>query len=87
MLFQNVQNYYEKLIAEELSERDILAQSGQDYMEDITCLALNRLPPRYIRFEVDMGFYMDKEEYLQMRQQVSQAVDDAVAFIAEKQAG
>lgn len=84
MLFQNVQNYYEKLVLEELTERGFLAGYEQGYVEDIACVALNNLPTQYFRFEVDMGFYMESEDYLLMRKQVIEAVDEAIIFINEK---
>ncbi|MDX1397475.1 MAG: late competence development ComFB family protein [Oceanospirillum sp.] len=84
MLFQNVQNYYEKLVLEELTERDFMSGYEQGYVEDIACVALNNLPVQYFRFEVDMGFYMESEDYVLMRKQVKQAVNDAVIFINDK---
>lgn len=84
MLFQNVQNYYEKLVLEELTERGFLAGYEQGYVEDIACIALNNLPNQYFRFEVDMGFYMESEDYLLMRKQVKEALDEAIVFINEK---
>lgn len=84
MLFQNVQNYYEKLVLEELTERGFMSGYEQDYVEDIACIALNNLPTQYIRFEVDMGFFLNSEDYLMMRKQVREALDEAVIFINEK---
>lgn len=84
MLFQNVQNYYEKLVLEALTERGFLSGYEQAYVEDIACVALNSLPTQYIRFEVDMGFHMESEDHKLIRQQVKQAVDDAVNFINQK---
>lgn len=34
-----------------------------DYLSDVACVALNRLPARYIRHEVDMAFYMTQDGY------------------------
>lgn len=85
MLFQNVHNYYEKLLMEELTERGYLKEYEQDYLEDVACVALNNLPNQYFRFEVDMGFYLESDDYMVMRKQVSKALDEAIAFINEKQ--
>jgi len=84
MMFHNVQNYYEKLVLEELTERGFLAGYEEGYVEDIACVALNNLPTQYFRFEVDMGFYMESEDYLMMRKQVVKAIDDAIIFINDK---
>jgi len=82
MLLQNIQNYYEKLVIEELTERGLLPDNTkQDYVEDIACVALNSLPPQYIRFEVDMGFFMEDEDHYVMHQQVKEALDAAIDFV------
>lgn len=84
MLFQNVQNYYEKLVFDELVKRGFMSGYEEGYVEDIACIALNNLPSQYIRFEVDMGFFLSSEDYQLMRSQVSQALDEAILFINEK---
>ena len=84
MLFQNVQNYYEKLVFDELLKRGFMSGYEEGYVEDIACIALNNLPCQYIRFEVDMGFFLSSEDYQLMRSQVSLALDEAILFINEK---
>lgn len=84
MLFQNVQNYYEKLVLESLKARGFLSGYEQGYVEDIACIALNNLPTQYFRFEVDMGFFMESEDFMLMQKQVDQALDEAIIFINEK---
>lgn len=84
MLFQNVQNYYEKLVLESLKARGFLSGYEQGYVEDIACIALNNLPNQYFRFEVDMGFFMESEDFMLMQRQVDQALDEAIIFINEK---
>ncbi|MBB1485271.1 late competence development ComFB family protein [Oceanospirillum sediminis] len=84
MLFQNVQNYYEKLVLEALTSRGFMSGYEQGYVEDIACIALNNLPTQYIRFEVDMGFFLSSEDHLLMQKQVNEAVDEAVTFINQK---
>jgi len=84
MLFQNVQNYYEKLVLETLAERGFMSGYEQGYVEDIACVALNNLPTQYIRFEVDMGFFLSGEDHVMMRKQVNDALDEAINFINSK---
>ena len=50
----------------------------------MACVALMNLPGQYFRFEVEMGFYMESEDYVLMRKQVKQAVNYAVIFINDK---
>ncbi len=81
----HIRNYYEQLVAEEIRRRlhDQKPSASLDYMADVACVALNRLPPRYIRFEVDMAFYMSPDEFVRTQQAVQDAVTDALAFVAQ----
>lgn len=77
----NIRNYYEQLVAEEILAR-LPGSQDAGYLADIACVALNHLPPRYIRHEVDMAFYMSPDELHDIHQRVKQAVADAIEFIA-----
>jgi hypothetical protein len=77
----HIRNYYEQLVAEEILQR-LPGQQDTGYLADIACVALNHLPPRYIRHEVDMAFYMSPDELHQITERVQQAVADAIDFIA-----
>lgn len=81
----HIRNYYEQLVAEEIRRRlhDQKPSASLDYMADVACVALNRLPPRYIRFEVDMAFYMSPDEFVRTQQSVQDAVTEALAFVAQ----
>ena len=59
----------------------------KDYLEDVACVALNHLPPRYIRHDVDMIFYLSPIERQEMEEKVMQAIETAVQVIKEKQKG
>ena len=57
--FEQVHNYYERLVFEEVLRRaakrpDLMP----DALADIACVALNRLPARYVRHDVDLMFYV-----------------------------
>ncbi len=45
-----------------------------DALCDVACVALNRLPPRYIRHEVDFSFYLTERE----RREIDTAINEAV---------
>jgi len=81
MAFDNINNYFEKLVfnalQEKLNQGDI--DNDEDYLGDIACVALNQLPARYVRHNVDMVFYMTIEE----REQNEVVVEDAVATAIE----
>ncbi|MBK5938840.1 hypothetical protein CCR96_06165 [Halochromatium roseum] len=73
MSFQSIRNYYEQLVVDHLiddlaPELDI---TDDDLLADIACLALNNLPARYIRHEVDMAFFLTPGERERMRERVA----------------
>lgn len=83
MNYESVHNYYETLVAYEIREQLKENEGGEDsdYMEDIACVALNKLPPRYVRHHVDLIYYLTDEEKLKMNSAVRVAVSDAIAFV------
>jgi len=52
-----------------------------DLLADIACVALNRLPPRYIRHEVDFAFYLSDKERGDTERAVAEAVNFAFEFV------
>mgnify|MGYP000084531597 CR=1 FL=1 len=53
-------------------------------MVDLACLALNNLPTRYFRHEVDLAFYMSAYEHEDIHRRVRQSVNDAIAYIEQQ---
>lgn len=80
-LSDDVHNYYEHLVLERLDQLNLDVQNDSEAMADLCCLVLNQLPPRYIRHEVDMAFYLSQHEHQQMLIKVRDAVDKAVRLI------
>ncbi len=76
MAFDNIHNYFEKLVFEAIQKKihDGEIDNDEDYLGDVACVALNQLPSRYVRHNVDMVFYMTAEE----REQNQIIVEDAV---------
>lgn len=83
MQFDSIRNYYEKLVSERVSQIVGPKVVDNDYLEDIACVALNHLPPRYIRHEVDMIFYLSPIEREEMVTKVDNAIKDAIIFVKE----
>tara|TARA_R110000850_G_scaffold114682_5_gene229594 strand:- start:843 stop:1109 length:267 start_codon:yes stop_codon:yes gene_type:complete len=83
-LLDNIQNYYETLVLESLAKQI----KGQDYEEDVLvdvlCIAINHLPPRYIRHEVDFLYYMSPIERKEIEDKADKAVKDALDYIKNK---
>lgn len=83
MAFDNINNYFEKLVIDvikEKSQKDEL-DHDDDFLADISCVALNQLPSRYVRHNVDMVFYMTIEEREQNQTIVEDAVEMAIDYV------
>lgn len=84
MSFEAIHNYYETLVIEYImntvaKESDV----DQDFLEDVACLALNQLPSRYVRHDVDMAFSLTTREREKMQINISKAVLNAVGRVRE----
>ncbi len=84
MNFDSIHNYYEPLVLQRILDT-LVAQGGisdEDYLQDVACLALNRLPARYVRHDVDMAFFLTTEERAAMERSVHEAVREASEYVA-----
>ncbi|TBO34102.1 hypothetical protein EYS42_01260 [Aquabacterium lacunae] len=85
--FHTLKNYYEHLVIDAV----ILAAPTyplltEDQHPDVACVALNRLPPRYIRHQVDLAFHMTEKERQDNEQQIADAVKYAFEFVQARYA-
>jgi hypothetical protein len=81
-------NYYERLVVQEVHDQSERVQQGdRDFLADVACVALNRLPPRYIRHDVDMTFFMSPQDMMEIERKVSQAVTDALHYVESRERG
>lgn len=80
MSFSLIHNYYEQLVFRRIDE---LIQNPMDdnFTEDVACVALNHLPAKYVRHEVDMAFYMTSKERSKINSSVNTAVQDAINYV------
>ena len=85
MDFTSIHNYYEHLVIDYLRHEviDTLDNQSTDFILDVACYALTRLPARYVRHEIDMAFYLSSEERSEMVKQVKLAVDESVEYISQ----
>lgn len=84
MNFESIHNYYEALVIEHIM--DTLAkepESDEDLLQDVACLALNQLPARYVRHDVDMAFFLTTREREKMQAKITEAVLDATRRVRE----
>lgn len=85
--FTSLHNYYEKQVLDL-----VLDQAGKypllkdDHLPDVACVALNRLPPRYIRHQVDLAFHMTEKERVDSEQLIQDAVVFAFEFVQARYA-
>ncbi|MDH5485355.1 MAG: late competence development ComFB family protein [Gammaproteobacteria bacterium] len=83
MDFSSIHNYYEHLVINYLHTEVIPnhSEKSSDYFLDVACLALTKLPSRYMRHEIDMAFYLDSNEREKMASEVSRAIHEAIEYI------
>jgi len=81
----NVHNYYERLVTEAIISQQPRANSDYEFLADVSCVALNHLPPRYIRHNVDMSFYMSPVEHEEIDKKINEAVKHAVEFVLSRE--
>jgi hypothetical protein len=69
----SIHNYFERPAREELLENyaNVL---DEDTIEDVFCYALNMLPAKYIRHDVDMSFFLTAEQRIHLLNMVKFAV-------------
>ncbi|WNO61978.1 late competence development ComFB family protein [Rheinheimera sp. MMS21-TC3] len=83
-LNDDIHNYYEKLLLQHLVDLGLDKSKNAEYLADLICISLNLLPPRYIRYEVDMAFYLPQSERFEMEMKVKEAVARAQDFLDTK---
>ena len=83
-----IHNYYERLVLDAIYAQSPRVQNGdRDFLADVACVALNRLPPRYIRHDVDMTFFMSPQDIEEIGHKVDSAVSDAIFYVESRERG
>lgn len=83
MAFDNIHNYYEHLVLQRLNDmvQADFIDNDQNFLEDVACVALNQLPARYVRYDIDMVYYLTLKEREQIEYDVHKAVTAAVDYV------
>ena len=81
MSLSEIHNYYEDLVENYIDALELNQTRSSDYLSDLYCLALNQLPVHYIRYGVDMYFYMSDEKRQEMEEKVIYAVTSAISWL------
>ena len=85
--FEQVHNYYERLVSDEIVRRSAqLDDFSTDMLADVFCVALNRLPARYVRHDVDLMFYLTEHERNAIELSIAAAIDFAFNYVSERAA-
>lgn len=79
--FESIHNHHEQAVFEAIrcAGPGYPLVAGNDLLPDVACVALNRLPPRYIRHQADLSFYLSQRQ----RADDARSVSDAVRFAFE----
>ena len=79
-------NYYEQLVNDQLW-KILEANKGSEelisqvFIEDIACLALNKLPACYVRNRADKCAHLTESTADEMLREVSQAINEAMELV------
>jgi hypothetical protein len=82
--FTSVRNFHERAVFDAVTAaaKNYPGVAGKaELLADVSCVALNRLSPRYIRHEVDFSFYQSEKERAQTDKQLTEAVEFAFGFV------
>ncbi len=82
----NINNYYERLVIDQLWKLAEQADQpfSQTFQEDVACLALNRLPPCYVRNTIDKGINVSEAQYMEMVAAVDKAIEQAMGLVLSR---
>ena len=87
--FSSVRNHHEQAVFRAVIEtaRQFPGVAHRpDLLVDVACVALNKLPPRYIRHEADYAFFLSDRERADGELAVSEAVEFAFGFVQARTA-
>ncbi len=79
-----IDNFYERLVLDAI-DATRQEEDTADYLTDVMCVALNRLPARYYRHSIDMMFYLADEELKAMKEKSLAEVRAARGFVNQHQ--
>ncbi|QKI88578.1 late competence development ComFB family protein [Thiomicrorhabdus xiamenensis] len=81
-MMDSIHNYYERLVIEEV-QAHYSEQLEDELLADMACIALNLIPPRYIRYDIDMSFFLTPKERIKIEEKVRKACRKAYKKILE----
>lgn len=86
--FEQVHNFFESVVFEAVAiKANAYPAFSPDMLADVACVALNRLPARYLRHDVDMMFYLTESERGAIEDSLAEALNFAFGFVGERSGG
>jgi hypothetical protein len=84
--FDTIHNQHERAVLEAVMAKapSFAHLNDPQILADVACVALNRLPPRYIRHDVDFSFYLTERERQDNEDAINAAVTHAFEFVQAK---
>ena len=82
-------NYYEQLVTDQLwkiieDNKGSEELISQVFIEDVACLALNKLPACYVRNRADKCAHLTESKAADMQREVSLAIAEAMALVQKR---
>lgn len=74
----DIQNYYEHLVTEAVKQRRLPERYDDEFLADLCCLVLTKLPARYFRHDVDMAYFLTSAERQVMDELVTSAIEQGL---------
>ena len=87
--FSSIYNHHERIIFQtvmDFASNFPAIADDEELLVDVACVALNRLPPRYIRHAVDFVFYLTDRERTEIDLAIKEAVGYAFEFVQARAA-
>jgi hypothetical protein len=87
-LFESVHNFNEEAVFRlviDTADRYPALSADPGLLADVACVALNRLPPRYVRHDVDTNFYMTEDARTKFEAAVDAVVEYAFGFVQSRE--
>jgi glutathione S-transferase len=87
--FSSIHNHREREVCAEVLNtvaRQPWLGADRELLADVACVALNRLPPHYIRHDADFAFHLGDRERLDGQRLVTDAVAFAFSYVQARTA-
>lgn len=86
--FESIHNHHEQAVFNAIrnAEASYPLLAERQLLADVACVALNRMPPRYIRHEVDFSFYLSDRERESTERDIAESVQFAFEYVQARTA-